>query len=39
LKDLCRGVVKYCEVEMRTRCEQMALLLVQYENMLYGKDM
>jgi hypothetical protein len=39
LKDLCRGIVKYSEVEMRTRCEQMALLLVQYENMLYGKDM
>jgi len=39
LKDLCRNTVKFSEVEMRTRCEQMAMLLTQYENMLYAKDM
>lgn len=39
LKDLCRNIVKFSEVEMRTRCEQMCMLLVQYENLLYGKDM
>ena len=39
MKDLCRNIVKFSETEMRTRCEHMGMMLVQYENMLYNKDM
>lgn len=39
LNDLCRSIVKTCEIEMRTRCEQLSMLILQYENMLYTKDM
>lgn len=39
LNDLCRAHVKSCEVEMRTRCEQLSMLILQYENLLYTKDM
>lgn len=39
LNDLCRAHVKSCEIEMRTRCEQLSMLILQYENLLYTKDM
>ena len=39
LNDLCRNIVKACEIEMRTRCEQLSMLVLQYENLLYTKDM
>jgi len=39
LTELCRSQVKSCEIEMRTRCEQLSLLILQYENLLYTKDM
>ena len=32
LKELCRGIVQYGEIEMRTRCEQLYLLIKEYEN-------
>ena len=38
LIELCRSLVKNSEVEMRTRCEHLSLLVVQYENLLYTKD-
>lgn len=38
LKELCRGIVQYGEIEMRTRCEQLYLLIKEYENQLYSKD-
>ena len=39
LNDLCRNIIKACEIEMRTRCEQLNMIIYQYENMLYTKDM
>lgn len=39
LNELCRSHVKACEIEMRTRCEQLSMLILQYENLLYTKDM
>ena len=39
LNELCRSHVKSCEIEMRTRCEQLSMLILQYENLLYTKDM
>ena len=39
LNELCRAHVKACEIEMRTRCEQLSMLILQYENLLYTKDM
>lgn len=39
LNELCRSQVKACEIEMRTRCEQLSMLILQYENLLYTKDM
>lgn len=39
LNELCRSHVKSCEIEMRTRCEQLSMLVLQYENLLYTKDM
>lgn len=39
LSELCRAQVKACEIEMRTRCEQLSMLVLQYENLLYTKDM
>lgn len=38
LEECCRALIKYGEIEMRTRCEQLSLTLVQYENLLYVKD-
>lgn len=38
LKELCRGIVQFNEIEMRTRCEQLYLLIKEYENQLYSKD-
>jgi len=38
LEECCRSLIKYGEIEMRTRCEHLALTLVQYENLLYVKD-
>jgi hypothetical protein len=38
LEDLCRSIIKNGEIEMRTRCEQLSLQLIQYENLLYAKD-
>ena len=38
LTELCRSLVKFGEIEMRTRCEQLSLLILQYENLLYTKD-
>ena len=38
LRELCRSLVKFGEIEMRTRCEQLSLLTLQYENLLYTKD-
>ena len=38
LVELCRSIVKYGEIEMRTRCEHLSLLVLQYENLLYTKD-
>ena len=38
LRELCRGIVQYGEIEMRTRCEQLYLLIKEYENQLYSKD-
>jgi hypothetical protein len=31
-------LIKYGEIEMRTRCEYLATNLIQYENLLYIKD-
>lgn len=38
LEDLCRSIIKNGEIEMRTRCEQLSLQIIQYENLLYAKD-
>lgn len=38
LEDLCRSILKNGEIEMRTRCEQLSLQVLQYENLLYAKD-
>lgn len=38
LLEFCRSITKYCEIEMRTRCEQLSLLIIQFENLLYTKD-
>lgn len=38
LEDMCRAILKNGEIEMRTRCEQLALQILQYENLLYAKD-
>lgn len=38
LRELCRGIVQYGEIEMRTRCEQLASIIKEYENLLYSKD-
>lgn len=38
LEECCRSLIKYGEIEMRTRCEHLALSNVQYENLLYIKD-
>lgn len=38
LEDLCRSIIKNGEIEMRTRCEQLCLQIIQYENLLYAKD-
>lgn len=38
LKELCRGIVQYGEIEMRTRCEHMYMTIKEYENQLYAKD-
>jgi len=39
LRELCRSIIKYGEIEMRTRCADLSQLILQYENMLYTKDM
>jgi len=38
LEECCRSLIKYGEIEMRTRCEHLCMTLVQYENLLYIKD-
>ena len=38
LEECCRSLIKYGEIEMRTRCEYLATNLIQYENLLYIKD-
>ena len=38
LEEICRGLIKTGEIEMRTRCETFALQQVQYENLIYIKD-
>lgn len=38
LRELCRGVVQYGEIEMRTRCEHLYTIIKEYENQLYYKD-
>ena len=38
LIELCRSLVKYGEIEMRSRCEHLSMLILQYENLLYTKD-
>ena len=38
LQDLCRNIIKYNEIEMRTRCSDLSVIIVQYENLLYTKD-
>jgi len=37
-RELARSLVKNTEIEMRTRCEQLSMLILQYENLLYSKD-
>lgn len=39
LEEYCRSLIKYGEIEMRTSCEYLGLILVHYENLLYIKDM
>lgn len=39
LEDCCRSLIKYGEIEMRTRCEHLYNHMVQYENLIYVKDM
>lgn len=39
LEECCRSLIKFGEIEMRTRCEYLSMNLVQYENLLYIKDM
>ena len=38
LQEACRSLVKFGEIEMRTRCEHLSMNLIQYENLLYVKD-
>lgn len=38
LEECCRSLIKYGEIEMRSRCEGLAMNMVQYENLLYIKD-
>ena len=39
LEECCRSLIKFGEIEMRTRCEYLSMNLVNYENLLYIKDM
>ena len=38
LEECCRSLIKYGEIEMRSRCEHLTMNLTQYENLLYVKD-
>ena len=38
LRELCRAIVQNGQIEMRSRCEQLYLLIKEYENLLYSKD-
>jgi hypothetical protein len=38
LEECCRSLIKYGEIEMRTRCEYLSMNLIQYENLIYVKD-
>ena len=38
LEECCRSLIKYGEIEMRTRCEYLSMDLMQYENLIYIKD-
>jgi hypothetical protein len=38
LEECCRSLIKYGEIEMRTRCESLSTNLIQYENLIYIKD-
>ena len=39
LEDCCRQLIKFGEIEMRTRCEHLYNQLFQYESLIYTKDM
>jgi hypothetical protein len=38
LEECCRSLIKFGEIEMRTRCEYLSMNLIQYENLIYVKD-
>jgi ABC-type cobalamin transport system ATPase subunit len=38
LEECCRQLIKFGEIEMRTRCEQLSMSQIQYENLIYTKD-
>ena len=38
LEECCRSLIKYGEIEMRTRCDHLLNQLLQYENLIYIKD-
>lgn len=38
LAECCRALVKHGEIEMRTRCEYLAMTMNHYQQLLYVKD-
>lgn len=38
LTECCRALVKHGEIEMRTRCEHLAMMVSHYQQLLYVKD-
>ena len=38
LAECCRALVKYGEIEMRTRCEYLAMMVAHHQQLLYVKD-
>jgi hypothetical protein len=38
LEECCRSLIKFGEIEMRTRCEHLSMTNIQFENLLYIKD-